>query len=116
MKIMKKVLLVYREASRNELNTLSNILVTQLQKLGINCEVETCSLFLSKEALYKGYDFIAGYKIDIQHELSLSQAFQGKYLHFFVDKYTFAFANVTKKKELGGYNMYKVSSAPVYAN
>lgn len=110
---MKKVLLVYRGANRNELKTVSHILVAILRKFDIDCKVETCSLFRSKELLNKDYDLIAGYHIDVQEEFALSKQFYGKYLHFFEKNYTFAFANVTKQENMGGFNMYKIASLPV---
>lgn len=108
---MKKVLLVYNIATRKELNKISSLLSSQLQALGYPSEIETCSLVLLSTEKLKKYDFLAGYKIDIQHELAISQAFDGRYLHFFENKYAFAFANVSKTEDMGGYNTYKVSAA-----
>ena len=110
----KKVLLIYSESKRNsDLKLISKILDNILHTFNIECTIDTCTLFRAKEKLDEGYDIVAGYHIDIQHELSLSDKFEGRYLHFFDNQYTFAFATVTKKKEMGGYNTYSVKPVSV---
>lgn len=114
----KKGLLIYHEANRNaELKNVSQLLSSILNKFGIDCDIETCSQFNSAEKLKDDvYDIVAGYHIDVQNELALSEAFKGRYLHFFDGVYAFNFATVTKKEELGGYLMYNISSVSPAVN
>lgn len=109
---MKKVLLVYNENNREKLGDMVKLLTHTLNKAGIDCTVETCTIFNAKDRLEE-YDMVAGYHIDIDAELSFCKRFTNKYLHFFDSYHCFTFVSVTKREEMGGYRTYSISPIAV---
>ena len=104
---MKKVLLIYNDFNRETketLNRVSEILVDALKRAGIQDSLQEKS---------KDYDFLAGYHIETDISLYLSQHFPGRYVHFFDSYYMFALANVTKCEEICGCRTYKISPIPI---
>ena len=114
---MKKVLLIYNDFNRETketLNRVSEILVDALKRAGIqdSLQIDTCKMTSCKEKS-KDYDFLAGYHIEPDISLYLSQHFPGRYVHFFDSYYMFALANVTKSEEICGCRTYKISPIPI---
>ena len=114
---MKKVLLIYNDFNRETketLNRVSEILVDALKRAGIqdSLQIDTCKMTSCKEKS-KDYDFLAGYHIETDISLYLSQHFPGRYVHFFDSYYMFALANVTKCEEICGCRKYKISPIPI---
>lgn len=76
---MKKVLLIYNDFNRETketLNRVSEILVDALKWAGIqdSLQIDTCKMTSCKEKS-KDYDFLAGYHIETDISLYLSQHF-----------------------------------------
>ena len=114
---MKKVLLIYNDFNRETketLSKLSNLLLNALEKACIqeDCHVDTCKM-TSCRAKSENYDMVAGYHIETDISLYLSQHFPGRYVHFFDSYYMFALANVTKCEEICGCRTYKISPIPI---